>query len=153
MSAAQDLIQTVQANGGRMRVEGNSLVIVPDSVALPILAVLRQHKREIIRLLEGCSDAPAHDPAEWRATFTEWLNSQCGLHQRAFGGLASLHLGFCEWEQARDGVPCTRETFAALLTEAGFLVGEIEGTLLVSGLVFKDDAAAYSLPPKMSIRN
>jgi hypothetical protein len=30
-----------------------------------------------------------------------------------------------------------------LLAELGFLIGEVKGTLLVSGLILKDDAAAY----------
>lgn len=53
-----------------------------------------------------------------------------------------LHLAFCEWEYLGGGVPCTRETFVALLRELGFLIGEIEGTLLVSGLILKVDMAA-----------
>jgi hypothetical protein len=83
----------------------------------------------------------------------EWLDSQCALHQRAFGGLVGLHLAFCEWEQARVGVPCTRETFARLLAELGFLMGEIEGTLLVSGLIIKEDATACSHPQKIEFCN
>jgi hypothetical protein len=149
MRAALELIEAVEANGGQMRVEGDALVITPDSAALPILDELLQQKREIIRLLENRPAAvPAHDPESWRAPFVEWLDSQCALQQRAFGGLVSLHLAFCEWEQARDGVPCKLETFAALLTELGFLIGEIEGTLLVSGLILKDDAEIYSTPNK-----
>jgi hypothetical protein len=145
MNTALDLIRTVEAKGGQLRVEDGWLVIAPDSAALPIVDELRQHKREIIRLLESRPALPAHDPEAWRAPFVDWLDSQCALHQRAFGGLVCLHLAFCEWEQARGGVPCTRETFAALLEELGFLVGEIEETLLVSGLILKDDAAAFSL--------
>jgi hypothetical protein len=141
MSAALELIQTVKANGGRMRVDGDSLVIAPDVAALPILSELRQHKREIIRLLENRPTVPAHDPAEWRAPFVEWLDSQCALHPRAFGGLVSLHHAFCDWELAQNEVPCTIETFAALLTELGFLMGKIEGTLLVSGLILQEDEA------------
>lgn len=142
MRAALELIQTVRANGGRMRVEGESLVIAPDFAALPFVDELRQRKREIIRLLEDNAAIPADDPEEWRAPFVEWLNSQCALHPRAFGGLVCLHLAFCEWEQARGGVPCTRETFAALLAELGFLMGEIDRTLLVSRLVLREDMEA-----------
>ena len=144
MSTALELIKMVKANGGRMRVEGESLVIAPDSAALQIIDELREHKREIIRLLEDFQAIPAHDPEAWRAPFVEWLDSQCALHQRAFGGLVSLHLAFCEWEQARGGVPCTPDTFAALLAELGFLMAEVAGTVLVSGLILIDDAAAYS---------
>ena len=145
MSTALDLIQTVRRNGGHLQVEGGYLVIAPDSAGLPIVEDLRRHKQEIIRLLENGPVVPFHDPAEWRAPFVEWLDSQCAFHQRAFGGLVCLHLAFCEWEQARGGVPCRRETFVALLGELGFLTGEVEGTLLVSGLTFRDDVEAVGL--------
>lgn len=54
--------------------------------------------------------------------------------------MGCLHRDFAEWAIAHDSVPCTRETFAALLEELGFLTGEIQGTFLVSGLFLKDDA-------------
>ena len=148
MSEALALIETVRANGGRLRVEGDSLVIAPDFAALPILDELLQHKREIMRLLDHRPSGPAHDPDEWRAPFVEWLDSQCAFYPRAFSGLTSLHLVFCDWEQARGGVPCTRDTFTVLLGELGFLMGEIEGTLLVSGLISRDDLEAVSRPPE-----
>ena len=109
----------------------------PPAVSAAPLTIPTQPSPEVGRI-------PPCDPAEWRSPFVEWLDSQCALHQRAFGGLVSLHIAFCEWEHAQGGVPCTRETFAALLAELDFLMGEIEGTLLVSGLILKDDAAAYT---------
>lgn len=142
MSAALELIRTVEANGGRLRIEGGSLVIAPDSAGLPIVAELRQHKQEIMRLIEHRREIPVQDPEAWRADFVQWLDSECALYPRAFGGLASLHLAFCDWENARREVPCTRKTFAAMLFELGFLVGEVNGTALVSGLVLKEDVEA-----------
>jgi hypothetical protein len=56
--------------------------------------------------------------------------------------LAALHLAYCEWEIARKGVPCDRETFERLLGELGFLMGEVERTMLVSGLVLREDVEA-----------
>ena len=144
MSTAVELIQTVRANGGRMRVEGDSLVIAPDSAALPIVDELRQHKREIIRLLENRPVVPAHDPEAWRARFVEWIDSACARHARVFGGVAALHIAFCDWEIARGEVPCNPDTFERLLIERGFLIGEVEGTLLVSGLTFRTDLEAVA---------
>lgn len=85
--------------------------------------------------------APA-DPEEWRGPFVQWLDSTCALHPRVFGGVVALHNAYCEWEIARNGVPCTRETFERLLAELGFLTGEVGGTLLVSGLAFREDVEA-----------
>jgi hypothetical protein len=85
------------------------------------------------------------DPAEWRKPFVQWLDSDCARHPRAFGGVAALHLAYCEWEIAHDGVPCTRETFEQLLEERGFLMGEVEGTALVSGLALREDVEAAGL--------
>ena len=143
---ALDLIQTVRANGGQMRVDAGYLVIAPDYAALPIVDQLRQHKTEIIRLLEArkadSSPIPSHDPAAWRDSFAQWLGSACAEHTRAFGGVSTLHIAYCEWETLHYGVGCTRETFERLLQERGFLVGEVAGTVLVSGLAFRDDVDA-----------
>lgn len=145
MSAALELIQTVQANGGLLRVEGDALVIAPDSAGLPVIDELREHKGEIIRLLENRPAVPPHDPAEWREPFALWLDSACARHSRVSGGVTALHLAYCEWEIARDGVPCSRETFETLLAELGFLLGEIEGVMLVSGVTFRNDVEAAGL--------
>jgi hypothetical protein len=45
----------------------------------------------------------------------------------------------------RGGVPCTRNTFGRLLKELGFLVGEVAGVGLVSGLILREDFEAVSL--------
>jgi hypothetical protein len=85
---------------------------------------------------------PTHDLEEWREPFVHWLDSTCQRHPRLFGNASKLHLAYCEWEIANSGVPCTRETFLCLLEELGFLMGNIDGVLLVSGLTFRDDAEA-----------
>ncbi len=144
MSAALELIRAVEANGGQIRVEDGWLVIAPEDAAAPVMEALRQHKAEIIRLLESAS-IPPDDPAEWREPFAKWLDSACVRNPRCFGGVACLHIAFCEWEAGRGGVPCNRETFERLLTERGFLVGEVAGVVLVSGLTFREDAEAAGL--------
>jgi hypothetical protein len=96
--------------------------------------------------MQNFSDAPPElGPAEWRAPFAQWLDSVCARHPRTFGGVPALHLAFCEWEIARQGVPCTRETFELLLREMGFLIGEVAGLVLVSGLTFREDVKAAGL--------
>jgi hypothetical protein len=57
--------------------------------------------------------------------------------------MACLHIAFCEWAAKRGGAPCNRETFERLLTELGFLVGEVSGVVLVSGLTFREDYELY----------
>jgi hypothetical protein len=144
MSAALELIRAVEANGGRIRVEDGWLVIAPEDAAAPVMEELRQHKAEIIGLLESAS-IPPDDPAEWRKPFAKWLNSACVCNPRCFGGVGCLHIAFCEWEAGRDGVPCNRDTFELLLKESGFLMGEVAGVVLVSGLTFREDAEAVEL--------
>ena len=51
MSAALELIRTVEANGGHFRVDGEDLVISPAKAAAPVLEELRQYKPEIIELI------------------------------------------------------------------------------------------------------
>jgi hypothetical protein len=59
--------------------------------------------------------------------------------------VACLHIAFCEWEAGRGGVSCNRDTFELLLKELGFLMGEVAGVVLVSGLTFREDAEAVGL--------
>jgi hypothetical protein len=90
-----------------------------------------------------------HDPARLpplddlleglREPFVSWLDSECTLSPRFFGGMSCLHLSFCEWMIARNEVPCGRASFEALLSESGFLIGDVEGTQLVSGLILRTD--------------
>jgi len=51
MSAALELIRTVEANGGCFRVDGEYLVIAPGEAATPVMEEVRQLKPEIIELL------------------------------------------------------------------------------------------------------
>ena len=147
MSAALELIETVKAAGCWMRVESGYLVIRPDSAALPFLTDLRQHKQEIIRLLESCLAVSAPDPEEWlgavREPFVRWLDSTCALHPRAFGGVAALQINFCQWLAAQGEAPCNRETFVQMLEGFGLLVGEVAGVVLVSGMTFRGDLEVY----------
>jgi hypothetical protein len=88
---------------------------------------------------------PPDDPAEWGEPFVRWLDSACALSPRCFGGVSVLHIAFCEWEFRRGRVPCNRDTFEWLLTERGFLVGEVSGVMLVSGLILRTDFEAVEL--------
>ena len=48
MSAALELIRTVEANGGRFRIDGEYLVIAPGEAAAPVMEELRQYKTELM---------------------------------------------------------------------------------------------------------
>ena len=146
MRTAQELIRKVVANGGQLRVEDGWLVIAPEDAATPVLEELRQHKAEIIGLLESTCILP-DDPAVWRKSFARWLESTCVRHPRCFGGVGCLHIAFCEWEVRQGGVPCPRDTFEHLLDESRFLVGEVAGVALVSDLTSREDAEAVGLRP------
>jgi hypothetical protein len=110
--------------------------------AAPVIEELRQHKAEIIGLLESAS-IPPHDPAEWREPFVHWLDSACIAHWRCSANLKKLHDAFCEWEEERDGVPCTLSVFEQMLKELGFPIVEVRGDVLVSGLTFIQDFEVY----------
>lgn len=86
---------------------------------------------------------PSHDPAERRKRFARWLDSACVRSPRCFGGVSCLHIAFCEWEVQQGGIPSTRDTFELLLTEQGFLIGDVAGVVLVSGLIFREDFEVY----------
>jgi hypothetical protein len=87
------------------------------------------------------------DADAFREPFGRWLDSACALRPRAFGSVKELHLAYCEWETAQAGVPSGREMFERLLRERGFLIGEVEGTMLVSGLALRVDVETTGLLP------
>jgi hypothetical protein len=144
MTVAAELIHKVQHAGGRIRVDDRRLFVSPKTVSATFREELRQHKPAIIALLETSilSGPPPADPEAWRQAFIWWLDSDCTLRPRAFGGVNALHRAFCEWEIARDEVPCDRGTFIRLLEELGFFMGEIGETTLVWGLMLRSDSQA-----------
>jgi hypothetical protein len=77
----------------------------------------------------------AHDPAAWAEDFHKWVMEQCAFRDRCFGGIGCLHVHFCEWASTRS-VPCTRETFEALLRMEDFETADG----LIYGLILKEDA-------------
>lgn len=144
-SEANELIAIIEQRGGRLYVQGGDLVIEPEGAGLPLVESLRAHKPEILAALQN-------RPQRWRKPFERWLNSSCLRRPRWFGGLACLHLSFCEWQSARKADPCDRETFTALLNECGFLIGEVEETALVSGLALREDVLAFEHDPAPQVR-
>ena len=146
MSAASELIQRVEGNGGQFRVDDGWLVIAPGEAAMPVIEELRKHKAAIIGVLES-RNSPPHDPAEWREPFARWLDSVCVRDPRCWGGVGCLHIAFCEWAVAQNDVPCNRFTFECLLRELGFLLDEVAGVGLVSGLTFREDLESAGLRP------
>jgi len=70
-----------------------------------------------------------------RGSFGQWRMTTCVVKERCFGGVGCLHVRFAAWCIAHDALPCTRETFETLLTDAGFLIADG----LVSGLILAED--------------
>jgi hypothetical protein len=59
MSAALELIRTVEANGGHLRVDGEYLAIAPGEAAASVIDELRQHKAELMAELARRPAMPA----------------------------------------------------------------------------------------------
>jgi hypothetical protein len=137
MSSALELIGWVESRGGLLRVEDGFLVVSPEQLVAPYLDSLKKHKKGIIEILEN--RWLIDDPAEWREPFRRWLNAACVRRARWNGGLNSLHMDFCDWEIANNGVPCKCAMFIALLEELDFKVVEVHGAALVSGLALRAD--------------
>jgi hypothetical protein len=96
----------------------------------------------------GVSDVvPVDDPAAWREPILRWINSECVLHPRWFGGLGCLHAAYWEWEIEHGDPPCTLDTFERLLTEMDLLIGEVNGVKLVSCLALRADFESERLDP------
>lgn len=109
----------------------------------PILSVLSVPSLPVPDTNTPSASILPFDLAKWREPLSRWLDSFCVCSPRCFGGVACLHIAFCEWQVRQSEVRCTRETFERLLIERGFLIGEVAGVVLVSGLIFREDFAVY----------
>lgn len=147
---ALELIQTIEASGGQIRVDDLDLVITPRSIVAPLREQLIEHKPEIIRLLAQRAllseptkptklliSGPEHDPAAWRTDFNLWRVehsiSRPGCDDA--GGIRCLWGDFCDWAIQHHSVPCTHPTFKRLLIDAGFELRDG----MVLGLVLRED--------------
>lgn len=136
MSAALEVIKAIEANGGRVTVEGDRLVIVPRQAGIPLLPQLRAYKPEIVALLQK----RASDPETWRAGFFAWVLESCELREGCEDSqsVASLLLDFAEWCAVHDAdAPC-RVMFERLLSDSGFPLKDG----LAVGVVLKLDLEA-----------
>jgi hypothetical protein len=139
MRAALELIRAVEANGGQLRVDGDYLVIAPEDVAAPVIEELRQHKSEIISLLQGRPDLQTEAPIDdgWGL----WLLEQCAFRDRWWGGTGALFLSLAHWCASHGRpVPASRAVFVATLQGEGF---QLTSDGLVYGLVLKADLEAH----------
>jgi hypothetical protein len=89
-------------------------------------------------------ELPADDLAAWRVPFQAWLKSDCVVKDRCFGGIGCLHVHFAEWAITHDAVPCTRDTFERLLSDAGYLYADG----FVSSLILAEDWEAAFWKPQ-----
>ena len=138
MSTALELIQTIEANGGRFRVDGEYLVIAPGKAAAPVIDELRQHKSEIIGLLQDRHDMPLEDPLDdgWGL----WLLERCVYRDHCWGGAGALYLDLAHWCVAHGRpVPASRRAFVTALQTEGVQVTSAD---LVYGLILKADLEA-----------
>jgi len=133
MSTPIELIQAVEARGGRLSVEDEYLVIDPRKAGEPLMEELRRHKAEIITvILERAA-------LRWRNPFEQWLRLECALRPRDFGGLNCLHRSFSAWAGEQDGATCSRDVFERLLKEHDFVFAGVCGVVLVAGLMLRED--------------
>jgi hypothetical protein len=142
MNEAQELILIVESRGGRLTIEGEKLVIEPQSAALPLADSLRTYKPEIVALLQSRSEQEAESAPE-RDALGLWMLARCVYRDRCFGGVGALYLSLARWcaEHGRPA-PESRRAFAAVLLAKGFTV-TTDG--LVVSLVLREDVLAHEL--------
>jgi len=138
-STAMQLVQRIEANGGRFLIEGEELVIRPGDAAMPLVEELRTHKAEIIALLRSRATTPAEAPIDegWGL----WMLARCVYRDRCFGGVGALYVDLARWcaDHGRP-VPASRRAFVTALQAAGFAV-TTDG--LVYGLMLTEDLEAH----------
>ena len=139
MSAALKLIQRIESSGGQIRVEDGCLVIAPATAAEPVIEELRQHKTELIALLQSRTEQE-EDSAPGSDALGLWMLARCVYRDRCFGGVGALYLDLARWcaEQGRP-MPASRRAFAVELQTEGFVL-TADG--LVYGLMLREDLTA-----------
>jgi hypothetical protein len=135
-----ELVQAVEANGGRFTVEGEWLVVYPTEAGAPLLEELRQHKPEIIALLQSRTEQET-GPAPDSDVLGLWMLARCVYRDRCFGGVGALYVDLARWcaDHGRP-VPASRRAFVTALQAAGFAV-TTDG--LVYGLMLTEDLEAH----------
>jgi len=132
MNTAIELVQAVEANGGRLTVEGEWLVVCPGEAGAPLVEELRQHKPEIIALIQSRTE-----PETDCEVLGLWMLERCVYRDRCWGGTGVLCLSLARWcAQHGHPTPASRRAFEAALLAAGFSV-TTDG--LVYGLTLLDD--------------
>lgn len=140
MSAALELVKAVEANGGRLAVEGKLLVVRPAKAGKPLAEQLRRHKPEIITLLRSLANQVASD------SFGLWLLDRCVFRDNCLSGIAALHLDFALWCKSRgNSMYFSRWQFEQLLKAEGFLVDRV-GSSIYGLLLVQDYEAALGSP-------
>jgi hypothetical protein len=132
-AAAWELVSFIERKGGRFAIEGDELVIRPGDAAMPVINELRQHKTEIIALLQSRTANPDE------LLHGEWLLEECVFIDARWGGIGALYLSLAHWS-ARHGrpLPKSRAAFVTALQAEGF---QVTSDGLVYGLVLKSDVA------------
>ncbi len=146
MTTAEELIQRVEARGNYFTVRNGNVHVGPPATAWGLREMadeLRPHMGEIVALVLERNAAP------WRDPLARWLDSACVRRPRDFGRLVCLYREFCIWQGEHGGVVCTLDVFAQLLVEADYVIGDVCGVRLVSGLMLKADVLACELYERM----
>jgi hypothetical protein len=136
MNEAAELVQIVEARGGRLFIEGEKLVIEPDTAALPLMDSLRAFKPEIVALLQSRAEQELDSVPESDALGL-WMLERCVYRDRCFGGVGALYLDLARWcADHGQTAPESRRAFTAALQAEGFAVTS-DG--LVYGLMLGED--------------
>ena len=136
MSRAAELIEEIESIGGEIWVEGTELVISPGDAAMPVLEELREHKPEIIALLQSRTSDRNDDLLSG-----EWMLEHCAYDDRCWSGVSVLFFSLAQWRVERgQPIPISRQAFVASLLDEGFRVTS-DG--LVSGLILRTDLGAH----------
>ncbi len=134
---APEIIQEIEAAGGVLAVKSGKITFDVPTGLRPLVDSLRERKDEVIALLqardrdpdEGDKSAPVQSPAvateaNKSEDFTRWVLERCALRENHEDSqsVGSLQLDYIQWCYGHNTIPCSRETFEALLQDAGFVI-------------------------------
>lgn len=108
---APQIIQQIEAAGGILAVNGDRIRYELPEQAAPWVDTLRQHRDEVLRVLQVRRDTATRQ-------VSRWLGARCLRSQRAWAAEKFLYRDYLAWCGCYRQAPCPRRLFGDVLSES-----------------------------------
>jgi len=108
---ATDIIREIETAGGVLRVNGDRIRYELPEHAATLVDVLRQHRDEVLRVLQGRQEGV-------KRQLSRWMAARCTSYRRTWGAEKFLYRDYVGWCQRNGQASCCRELFATILDQS-----------------------------------